>query len=375
MRYCVGFCLFAVACSPRATQVSHSGKGAYETALTPFGDGFAMAWYDIRDGNGEIYMRLLDADGRFAGPERRLTSSPEESFEASIDRLGEGLAVAWYDQASNGDRTVKLGLWARDGTNRWVHTFGRGTRNPVIRSHASAVFCAWVQADNDGQEAVFGGWWGEDGQPRAVPVRLAPASETTWNLNTSIDEQGTAWVVFDAERSTRASEVYVARADASAARPVRLTKDDGAPSKYPDLSIGADGRVALSWQDERDGNVEVYLLTAQLGDLTGEIDGRSHRVTDTPGESNGAYLTWNGDRLGLAWADKTAGQHEVYFESFDSSGTSREPARRMTNTSPWSLVPAIRPRGSGFAIAWTEYVPASVELHAGSAEVFFQVIP
>ena len=82
------------------------------------------------------------------------------------------------------------------------------------------------------------------------------------------------WVVFDAEASTRASEVYVVKADASSAGAVRLTKDDGANSNYPDLAIGPGGQMALSWQDDRDGNVEVYLLTGRLGDLTGEIEGR-----------------------------------------------------------------------------------------------------
>ena len=130
----------------------------------------------------------------------------------------------------------------------------------------------------------------------------------------------------------------MAKVDGSATA-VRLTKDDGAPSKYPDLAIGAGGRMALSWQDERDGNVEVYLLTGVLGDLRGEIDGRSRRVTNTPGETIGAYLAWNGDRLGLSWSDKTSGQHEVYFESFDATGMPREAARHLTGNTTWSLVP------------------------------------
>ena len=367
--------LFITACSDRPAQISNSVKGAFETALAPFGDGFAVAWYDTRDGNGEIYMRLLDADGRVAGPERRLTHGPEESYEASIDRLGDMLALAWYDQTAQGQQTAKLGVWTREGANRWVHALDSGTRNPVIRTTATAVFCAWIQAEADGREAVFARWWDTDGRPRAAPLRLGPASKTTWNLNAAIDERGTGWVVFDAEISTRASEVYVAKNDGSSAGSIRLTKDDGAPSKYPDLSIGAGSRVALSWQDERDGNVEVYLLTGELKDLSGEIDGRARRITTTPGESIGAYLGWNGDRIGLAWSDKTSGQHEIYFASLDRSGMPREPARRLTSNATWSLVPAIRPRGDGFALAWNEYQPASVEIHDGSSEVFFLSVP
>jgi len=366
----VASALVLAACSARPAQISNSRTGAYEVAMTALDDGFAVAWYDKRDGNGEIYMRLLDAKGWPAGPERRLTNSPDESYEASIDHLGDALAVGWYDESEQGQQTAKLGLWSRDGTSRWVHAFANGTRNPVVRANASGIFCAWVQMEQDGREAVFAAWWDGGGQQKAPPQRLGPASKTTWNLNSSLDEQGTAWVVFDAEVDTRASEVYVAKVDASA-KAIRITKDDGAPSKYPDLAIGSGGRMALSWQDERDGNVELYLLTGVLSDLAGEIDGRSRRVTNTPGETIGAYLAWNGDRIGLSWSDKMSDQHEVFFQSFDRTGMAREAARRLTSNATWSLTPAIRPHGNGFALAWNEYQPETVEVHNGSSEVFF----
>jgi hypothetical protein len=367
----------AVACSPnpRPIQVTDSRKGAYEAALTPFGQGFAVAWYDTRDGQGEIYTRMLDVNGQPDGPERRLTNGPEESYEASIDRLGDDLVVAWYDQTNKGRQTAKLGMWSRDGANRWVHAFDSGSRNPVILSDGSAVFCAWIQMEEDGREAVLAGWWESDGHPRSRPVRLGAASKTTWNLNAGLDDSGVVWVVFDAESSTRASEVYIAKAEASSQGAVRLTKDDGAPSKYPSIAFAPGGRTALSWQDERHGNPEVYLLTGRVGDLTGEIDERGRRVTTTPGESIGAYLRWNRGRLGLAWSDKLYGQHEIYFESFDANGMPREPVQRLTENATWSLVPAIQARRDGFGLAWNEYAPASVDTHGGTSEVFFVSVP
>ena len=56
MRYCIGLCVLAAACAARPAHVSQSVKGAYETALTPFRDGFALAWYDSRDGNGGVSL-------------------------------------------------------------------------------------------------------------------------------------------------------------------------------------------------------------------------------------------------------------------------------------------------------------------------------
>jgi hypothetical protein len=319
---------------------------------------------------------MLDVNGQPSGPERRLTNGPEDSYEASVDRLGDDLVVAWYDQSNKGQQTAKLGMWGRDGTNRWVHVLGGGTRNPVILSDGSAVFCAWIQSEDDGREAVFAGWWESNGRPRSAPVRLGAASKTTWNVNATLDADGVGWVVFDAEASTRASEVYIARAESSSgASAVRLTKDDGAPSKYPSLAIGPGGSTALSWQDDRYGDSEVYLLIGRLSDLTGEIDARGRRLTTTPGETIGAYLRWNRDRLGLAWSDKLDGQHEIYFESFNTDGTTREPARRLTENATWSLVPAIQTRRDGFALAWNEYAPATEKIHDGTSEVFFLSIP
>ena len=97
--------------------VSASGTGAYETSLAVFPDRLAVAWYDRRDGNAEIYFRLLDAAGRPAGPEHRLTNGPEQSYEASMDAAGPDLAVAWYDKSAGGLLTAKLGVWSIDGDN------------------------------------------------------------------------------------------------------------------------------------------------------------------------------------------------------------------------------------------------------------------
>jgi hypothetical protein len=371
----VAACVVTVACTAKPVQVSHSVKGAYEAALVPYGDGFVAAWYDTRDGNAEIYFRRLDADGTALGPERRLTNGPEDSYEVSLATLDDRLAVAWYDQSGKEQKIAKLGMWAVDGTNHWVRSLGAGTRNPVVRSDRQAIFCAWIQLEDEGREAVFAGWWEADGTPRHESLRLGAASKTTWNLNVALDGEGVAWVVFDADVSTRASELYVVRAEPNGSGGVRLTKDDGAASKYPDLAIGVDGRAALTWYDERDHNAEVYLLTGSLGDLTGEIDGRSQRITTTPGESVGAYLAWNGDRLGLAWSDKMASQHEIFFESFDATGVSQGSRRRVTENVTWSLVPAIQPRPGGFALAWNEYAPVSVEIHEGRSEVFFVPVP
>jgi hypothetical protein len=374
--FCILHCGLLAACShPRSpVQVSQSGTGAYEAALVTDDAGFVVAWYDTRDGNGEIYLRRLDANGTPIDSERRLTESPDASYEASIERLGDAFVVAWYEQTEGGRQTAMLGAWNRDGSRKWAHEIAAASRNPVIRSDGREIVAAWIQSDPDGSEAVWVGSWNGNGTETRPRTWLGPASKTTWNLNLAVDGPE-AWVVFDAMNATRSNELFLGRVGPAGVLPLkRLTRDDGMASKYPDLQTGAQGRVALTWYDTRDGNDEVYLVVTRQSELGGEIDDRARRITTTEGESIGAYVAWNGERVGLAWSDKTLGQHEVYFQSFDGAGQPLTSAERLTTSDTWSLVPAIRPWREGFALAWTEYRPASGEIHEGTGEVAFTLV-
>jgi hypothetical protein len=354
--FCLGV-LFASACATPPASVSDSGA-AYEADLAPLGDGIAVVWHDTRDGDTEIYLRMLDAEGEPTEPARRLTHGADAAYEpsvAAIDRAG--FAMAWYTKAADGRMTSYVGAFNRDGTSRWVHPVASlPARNPVVRVSRLAIFAAWIQRDADGTESVWRRWWTREGEEIGLPVRLAPASTTTWNLNAAVDDAGSAWVVFDSDAFTQASEVFLARDDVSGRPLERVTSDDGAASKYPDIAVRA-GRAALTWYDERDGNREIYVTIEALDTIGGDVDTRALRVTRSDGESIGAYVAWNGERVGLAWSDQTdgeAGEHEIHFQEFDA-GRARSQSRRVTDNATASLVPAIRPWRDGFVLAWNEY--------------------
>lgn len=374
----VAIAILALA-DPNPRQISHSGAGAYEVSLTGVRGGFAAVWYDTRGGRPEIYARLLDDQGQPAGPEQRLTEDSVAAYEADVAAAGDDLVVAWYERTGGGTNAAKLALWSRDGDRLWIKTLsaeGRSGRNPVVRANGEEIFCAWVESGVDGTTEVWAGWFNFDGRPLAPSQRVAPAGRTTWNLNATLDARGDAWIAFDATAGTRSDELFVSRVDKTSSRVTRLTSDDGAPSKYPDLVFGGN-RAALTWFDERDGNQEVYLLVGALDELREGVERRARRVTRTRGESIGAYVAWNGLRFGLSWSDDTEGQHEVYFQAFDRAGKPLHQPRRLTQNSTSSLIPAIRPAHDGFALAWNEYTPPPRGVHAegGRSEIVFLLIP
>ena len=365
-------------CAPR--QITDSGFGAFEVSLAASNDELAVAWYDTRDGNAEVYVRSLDADGHGAGPEIRLTTTAAESFEPDIALLPDAFAIAWYEKAHDGTMRAQLGVWQRDGMPVWSTPLAVGagsSRNAIVRRRGDELFCAWIEADEQRREFVWGGWWSLTGQPLGAPARLGAAGDTTYNLNAAIAPTGEAWVVFDARAETRVDELFVATLAESRTTLARITADDGIRSKYPDIAFAADGRAAITWFDERDGNREVYLAAGRADELLLPIEERALRVTTTPGASIGAYLAWNGGRIGLAWSDDSSGNYEVFFQPFDAAGRPMESPRRVSDAATNSLIPAIEPWRDGFALAWDEVAPSARGPldEATRAEVVFSFVP
>jgi hypothetical protein len=373
--------LLAVACdrAPHA-QISTTSAGAYEASLAAVADGFMAAWYDTRDGHAEIYVRQLDAEGRPVAPERRLTTGAADAYEADITPIEDGFIVGWYEKDKNGHLQPKLGAWGLDGASRWSKTLAAHGRNTVVRASGALVFVAWIEDEDEEHSGVWAAWHRADGAGLLAPRRVADAGRTTWNLNAAVDPDSTpgrphAWIAFDAKAGTKSEEVFVAEVTATGDRVQQLTPDDGYASKYPDLALSPD-RAALTWFDVKDGNEEIYLAVGDKATLTNAPLSAPTRVTDSSGHSIGAYLAWNGSRLGLAWCDDTPGNQELYFRAFDGDGRPEgEEATRVTVTAETSSIPAIKPWRRGFALLWNEYTPSRVEgHHGGTSQVVFRLV-
>jgi hypothetical protein len=271
-------------------------------------------------------------------------------------------------------------LWSPGSGVAWnkpLSETGRSTRNPVLLARDAEIFAAWIEEDESGRVDVWGGWWDLDGMPSVAAFPIGPASAGTWNLNAAFDGAGRPVVVFDATVETDAEEIFIARLDRQNVDLRRVTADDGARSKYPDIGFSG-AEAALTWFDERDGNREIYLFVGPVARLAEGFESEALRVTRTPGHSIGAYLHWSEDQLGLAWSDDSDGAYDIYFQTFDRTGRPIVQARRLTSTAADSLIPAIRSWNGSFALAWNEvsYMPPEPEGHSPDArsEIMFSLV-
>lgn len=354
IRAAVCLCLALAGCTQ---PLSPKGQLAYELSLATDNARMVVAWHGGEKGN-DIWIRQVDANGKPAAAPVRLVSSARDAYEPDIHWLGDDLVVAWYEKDSvTGAMTARVGKFTLQGTPIWqlaLSSPGSKGRSVVAQVHRDQLQVAWIQTVEGAQPALWTARIDALGAYLQNPQSRVVVSPDTWNLNAAVDQNGDLRVVYDARTGTRAKELHLLTVAADRVVDQLLSSDDGHDSVYPDLALSGD-RAALTWFDSRDGNAEVYLLVSPLSALASPVDGPATRVTRTPGESIGAYLAWNADRLGLAWSDDVDGQSEVFSETFDASGRSLEPAQRLTNNPTQSSIPAIRPWKQGFALAWNEY--------------------
>jgi len=370
---------------PRIGEVTSIDAMAYEPSLATFSDGLAVAWYDTRDGHGQLYEQALDADARPRGEPVRLTTGGLDAYEPDIHAVegtgtGDGFVIGWYEKSKQGTFAPRLGFWSRNGAARWIKTLAPRGRNTVARVHGELVFAAWVDDEAAPAAGVWTGWWNVHGETVVAPRRIADAGKTTYNLNAALSAGvgghgvPVAFVVFDATVRTKAEELHVAEDDGAHAQVTRLTPDDGFASTYPDLALSG-SRAALTWFDAKDGNEEVYLSVGSLQALVRPDALTGSRVTNTKGHSISAYTAWSGNRLGLAWCDDTQAQHEIYFAEFDAAGTRRGEVLRLSDTISDSLIPSIHPWRFGFAVAWNEYLGTGGHEGVGRSQVLLKLVP
>lgn len=338
--------------------LSPPGQFAYELSLATDGTRLVAAWHGGSVGNA-IWIQPMDARGRPAGTPAQITDGRRDAYEPDIQLADDELLAAWYEKdLASGELVAWLGRFSLQGQARWrlqLSAPGAQGRNTLVRVRGDQAFVAWIESHEETGPALWTARVGLDGGYREPPQHRAMASPDTWNLGGAVDARGVFHVVYDARVGSRAKELQLVSIGPDGTRVQALSGDDGHDSVYPDLVLAAD-RAALAWTDERDGNAEAYLFVGELSQLDATVGARGMRITDTPGRSIGTYLAWNGERLGLAWCDDSAGQLEVYRQEFDADGATLGPPRRLTRNATQSSIPAIEPWRDGFMLAWNEYL-------------------
>jgi hypothetical protein len=358
------------------TQITAGTAGAYEVDLVPVEGGFALTWYDTRDHNAEIYFTLVDSRGKRLLPEVRVTHTSQQSYEPSMALSGKRYGVAWYeapesdDHSSASQTVVRFAVLDMQGTilaESLASEHDDPERSPLVVAVEHGFIVIWLRRGPETR--VMARRFTSDGIARGEAVDLGFASSRTWSISGQMF-RGDLYIAFNARGKNSAEEVFLVRTDSGLQNPleIQLTADDGAASVYPDVVFGPSSKM-VCWQDERDGNSEVYVGRLDLGEL--KLD--ESRLTFSMGQTFGVHAAAIPGGFAIALDDDSSDNREVYLAMVGPSN--QDGLLRVSRARFGSFVPAVAWNGEVLGIAWNDFRAASGPRDFERSDIFFAWLP
>jgi len=253
-------------------RVTNDSAGSLYPSLVWTGSEYGMSWADNRGGNYEIYFARLDASGSKIGSDVRVTNYIATSMRPSLVWTGSEYGVSWYD-IRDGNAEIYFGRLDASGSK--IGSDVRVTDYDTLSSAFPRL--AWTGSEyglswrdtRDGNSEIYFVRIGASGTKIGSDMRVTNAAlDSVYpSLVWTGSEYGVSW--YDSRDGN--NEIYVARLNASGNKigsDVRVTNSVG-NSLYPSLVwTGTD--YGVSWYNTRDGNSEIYFARLSCCD---NVDG------------------------------------------------------------------------------------------------------
>ena len=287
-------------------------------ALDSSGNAY-VAWTDNRTygDTGDIYFAYHPAGGQWSANRRVNTEVAEEQWHVAI-AVGGGQCVAvWEDERVAdvfGSTRLPGGDWGgpvrvSDGERLAIQQ----EADIAVAPDGKAV-AVWRDG-RGGQDGIYsarrpaGGAWGPN---ERVNDNWVPATAQTPSV--AVDTAGNAYCVWEDERNGNPDVYFAHRPNGGAwSANIRVNDDTGnAPQRDPAIAVDPAGNAYIVWGDERNGNSDIYFA---FRGANGQIH-PNMRVSDDAGSAMQWQPTIAADAGGAAyaaWADTRDGRNLIYF--------------------------------------------------------------
>lgn len=245
----------------------------------------AVSWVDYRNGDTDIYLRKLDNVGEPVwASELRANSDAGVNNQSdsivAIDQSGNDIYTIWSDNR-NGSWDVYMAKFDTNGTRIWgsdvkINTNVDGSNQSIpsaVIDSAGNIYIAWSDErngvsdvdvymqkyDSNGIKSSTGVWASGD-----LKVNSDLTQTKQDDPSVSIDVNDNLFVTWTDERNiSTASDIYLQKLDSDGNKmwpsDVRINSDLGQDAQNnPAIVTLSDGRVVIAWQDERNGDFDIY---------------------------------------------------------------------------------------------------------------------
>lgn len=130
---------------------------------------------------------------------------------------------------------------------------------------------------------------------------------------------------------------------------IRLTNDSNS-SILPSIAVSG-SFVHVVWQENRDGNNEIYYKNSTDSGNTWNND---MRLTNDPAASDNPHVSVSGTFVHVVWNDNRDGNLEIYYKHSTDNGATWSVDNRLTNDQAISINPKISSDSSSINIVWSD---------------------
>ena len=318
-----------------------------------------VVWRDHRDGNDEIYFKRSTDGGINWGTDTRLTSDPYTSRQPSIAVSGSVVHVVWPDDRDSEihyKRSTDEGVsWGED--TPLTNTAG-GSGSSSVSVSGSIVHVVWNDNQDLNNEIYYkrstdgGVNWSSD-------TRLTNDPATSWEP--SITVSGSVVHIVWWENREGNNEIYYKRSTdggVSWGADTRLT-NNSASSYTPSVSV-SDSAVHVVWNDDRDGNGEIYYKRSTDAGVSWGVD---TRLTNNSADSRNPSVAISSTTVHIVWPDQRDGNDEIYYKHSTDGGIAWGSDIRLTNSVGESSWPSVTVSGSVVHVVWNDKRDGNYEIY------------
>ena len=194
-------------------------------------------------------------------------------------------------------------------------------------------------------------------------IRLTDASGSSTYPKIAMDSSGNAHVVWEDYRDGN-YEIYYTKLNNTGATLVddtRLT-DDTASSMCPSIAVDSSNNVHITWEDQRDGNREIYYT--KLGNIGNTLVDDTRLTDDTGCSWHSRIAADSSNNVHITWDDDRDANCEIYYTKLGNIGNTLVDDTRLTTDGAFSMRPSIAVDSSdNILTAWKDSRDGNGEIY------------
>jgi len=305
--------------------------------ICPDGTGGAIiTWQDYRSGNYDIYCQRIDADGNIKWTTNGKTicsAIGAQEFPSLYPDGTGGAIITWQDYRSGTNYDIYAQRIDADGNIKWItngnticSAAGFQGNQEICHDGSGGAIIAW-EDNRNGNYDIYAQCIDADGNVRWIAngnTICSNDTKTQEHLEICSDGSGGAVIVWDDYRSGSTADIYVQRIDLNGnvlwATNGNIISGATDAQEYPFLCSDGNGGAIIGWQDDRNGDYNVYSQKVDAnGNVKWTINGETICSISNDQVQARLFPDGSGGAL-ITWYDARSGNNDIYAQRIDANG-------------------------------------------------------